>query len=295
MKKGIKKGLIGLGIAGIVATGFTGSASASTGTMYDGSPEFTGHDEYFDVDWEFIKTQDNAGNLADYVYFEDSNGNREYVSVEYGYDLHPYYPTENGTTLHGAVQYGEKMVNDWSESEGFRAIDTADWIDDQTGSHTSIKGYDNEVNHVVNHWTANEGATAQNNADYGKGSDYAAHFYIDDEEIIQIGEENHVMWHASSSYYNSNSMGIEMAVEDGGGLHPQTYYYAVSLNQYLMREHGLSANQDDLIRHYDSNQKNCPAWWVDGTWDTVQNTGVVTGDHDRYYKFVDRLAGTNVE
>ena len=83
------------------------------------------------------------------------------------------------------------------------------------------KGREFPINWICLHFTANNGDTAQNNADYFAregGLNASAHYFVDTERIVQSVKDSDTAWHCGrergGSYYNdcrnANSIGIEM-------------------------------------------------------------------------------------
>ncbi|MCD8125664.1 MAG: peptidoglycan recognition protein family protein [Lachnospiraceae bacterium] len=124
-----------------------------------------------------------------------------------------------------------------------------------------------EVNGIVIHYTANPGATAQQNRDYFEGlaesgeTHASSHFIIGlDGEVIAcvpLGE----LAYASNSR-NTDTISIECCHEDETGEFTEaTYESLVKLTVWLCGKYGLAS--DDVIRHYDITGKSCPKYYVD--------------------------------
>lgn len=125
--------------------------------------------------------------------------------------------------------------------------------------------------YIVIHYTANNGDTALNNAKYFY-SEYrgaSAHYFVDENEIVQVVEDAHTAWHCGTSgtYYsscrNSCSIGIEMCSRYADG----AYYFkdevvekTIELTQYLMNLYNIP--KENIIMHYDVTRKTCPAPFV---------------------------------
>lgn len=130
-----------------------------------------------------------------------------------------------------------------------------------------------DISYIVIHFTANNGDTAQNNCTYFSGANRnaSAHYFVGDDGIYQSVPDAYKAWHCGgTSYYkhpycrNANSIGIEMCSRiDGSG-----HYYirdgiisqTVELTRYLMDKYGIPA--DNVIRHYDVWDKDCPEPFV---------------------------------
>ena len=76
-----------------------------------------------------------------------------------------------------------------------------------------------DIRYLVIHFTANDGDTAKNNADYfaREAPGVSAHFFVDEKEIWQSVREKDIAWHCGTRgmYFhpycrNANSLGIEL-------------------------------------------------------------------------------------
>ncbi|MFI3115562.1 MAG: peptidoglycan recognition family protein [Clostridia bacterium] len=131
------------------------------------------------------------------------------------------------------------------------------------------KGTNKQNLYIVIHYTANNGDTALNNAKYFN-TEYrgaSAHYFIDENEIVQVVDDADTAWHCGATSYthascrNVNSIGIEMCsrkYSDG------TYYIkdevvnsTISLVKYLMSLYNIPSS--NVVRHYDVTGKTCPA------------------------------------
>ena len=131
----------------------------------------------------------------------------------------------------------------------------------------------NNIQYIVVHDTGNPaaGATAMMHYKYFNGADRqaSAHYFIDDNNIIQTVEDSNAAWHCGdgANKYgigNHNSIGIETCINSDGD-----YVKAISntldLVKYLMTLHNI--NIDHVVRHYDASHKNCPGRMnVNGNW-----------------------------
>lgn len=143
-------------------------------------------------------------------------------------------------------------------------------------------GYNNKIEYIVLHYTANSGtnATAKGNANYFANPKYeaSAHFVVDSgDTIYQCVPENHAAWAIGGYKYpytigatfynictNYNSLSIEMvSCTDKNGAYyipGKTIDHAVELTKQLMKKYGVDANH--VIRHYDVTGKPCPWCWT---------------------------------
>lgn len=130
-----------------------------------------------------------------------------------------------------------------------------------------------QIDYLVIHFTANDGDTAQNNADYfaRENISTSAHYFVDENEVWQSVRDADIAWHCGTrgTYYhpycrNANSIGIELCSRLEGGRYvfrSSTVDNAVQLVRQLMSRYGIAA--DHVVRHYDVTHKNCPAPFVE--------------------------------
>lgn len=136
------------------------------------------------------------------------------------------------------------------------------------------KGREFPVHWIVLHFTANNGDTAKNNADYFANNANlraSAHYFVDPNEIYQSVKDSDTAWHCGrergGSYYNdcrnANSIGIEMCSVIRNGVYvipDETVRNAAELVRYLMARHHVPVSR--VCRHYDVTHKQCPEPWV---------------------------------
>lgn len=136
------------------------------------------------------------------------------------------------------------------------------------------KGREFPVHWIVLHFTANNGDTAKNNADYFANNANlraSAHYFVDPNEIYQSVKDTDTAWHCGrergGSYYNdcrnANSIGIEMCSVIRNGVYvipDETVRNAAELVRYLMARHHVPVSR--VCRHYDVTHKECPEPWV---------------------------------
>lgn len=137
------------------------------------------------------------------------------------------------------------------------------------------KGNNKQNLYIVVHYTANNGDTALNNAKYfySENRGASAHYFVDENEIVQVVEDENTAWHCGATSYkhltcrNSNSIGIEMCsrkYDDGSYyIKDEVVEKTANLVKYLMDLHKISA--ENVIRHYDVTGKNCPAPFVENS------------------------------
>lgn len=136
------------------------------------------------------------------------------------------------------------------------------------------KGREFPVHWIVLHFTANNGDTAKNNADYFANNSNlraSAHYFVDLNEIYQSVKDTDTAWHCGrergGSYFNdcrnANSIGIEMCSVIRNGVYvipEETVKNAAELVRYLMARHHVPVSR--VCRHYDVTHKSCPEPWV---------------------------------
>jgi N-acetylmuramoyl-L-alanine amidase CwlA len=134
----------------------------------------------------------------------------------------------------------------------------------------------NSIKYIVLHYTANNGDTAQNNADYFAGANRraSAHYFVDENEVVQSVRDTDAAWHCGGSIEsdhhplrgvctNHNSLGVEMCSDIVGCKYvitAQTVDLAVQLVRQLMAKYRIPI--DRVVRHYDVTGKACPEPWV---------------------------------
>ena len=114
----------------------------------------------------------------------------------------------------------------------------------ETGNYDS--GFDAE--HIYSYWSKDSSA------------ERSAHFIVDENKTIQMLKLNWKGWHVGdnnghSDITNSNSIGIEICVNDDGN-YMVGRARAIRLVKYLMTE--LNIDVDHVVRHFDASGKNCP-------------------------------------
>lgn len=124
-----------------------------------------------------------------------------------------------------------------------------------------------QVNGIAVHYTANPGATAQQNRDYFENlkdsheTQASSHFIIGLEgEIIQCIPSSEISY--ATNERNVDTLSIECCHPDQTGkFNDATYNSLVDLTAWLCNRFMLST--DDIIRHYDVTGKNCPKYYVE--------------------------------
>lgn len=141
----------------------------------------------------------------------------------------------------------------------------------------------NSIKYIVVHYTAGNGDTAMNNAQYfhnNSGLQASAHYFVDEHSVVQSVRDTDGAWHCGgpleSSHHplhnicmNRNSLGVEMCSDKVNGKYvitAQTVDRTVELVRWLMDKYGIDV--DHVVRHYDVTGKDCPEPWVydEGLW-----------------------------
>ena len=172
--------------------------------------------------------------------------------------------------IFGVAQH-QKTQNAAQQMSGFSAIDGS--RPDLDVELLTVNPYSRpgtaltQVNGIVIHYTANPGATAQNNRDYFENlsisheAKVSSHFVVGLEgEVIQCIPTSEMSYATNSR--NVDSISIECCHKDDTGVFEQeTYDSVVKLAAWLCARFGLTSEQ--VIRHYDVTGKECPKYYVD--------------------------------
>jgi N-acetylmuramoyl-L-alanine amidase len=134
------------------------------------------------------------------------------------------------------------------------------------------KGRKQNIKYIVVHYTANDGDTARNNGKYFSqpNRNASAHYFVDENEIIQSVKDTNTAWHCGAKSYkhpkcrNDNSVGIEMCSEkDDKGqyyINQATQNRTIRLIKVLMGKYNIPI--ENVLRHYDVTGKICPEPFV---------------------------------
>lgn len=130
-----------------------------------------------------------------------------------------------------------------------------------------------DIRYLVIHFTANDGDTAKNNADYfaRESVSASAHYFVDENEVWQSVRDSDIAWHCGTrgTYFhpycrNANSLGIELCSRKQGEKYyftPETVKNAQNFVRFLMKKYDIPLA--NVVRHYDVTHKNCPAPFVE--------------------------------
>ena len=130
-----------------------------------------------------------------------------------------------------------------------------------------------DIRYLVIHFTANNGDTAKNNADYfaREVAGASAHYFVDENEVWRSVLDSCTAWHCGTKgkychphCRNKNSIGVELCSrKDANGI----YYFtggtverAVQLVRQLQTRYGIP--RENILRHYDVTHKVCPEPFV---------------------------------
>ena len=128
-------------------------------------------------------------------------------------------------------------------------------------------GRNGKISYIVVHYIGNNGDTARGNANYFAKNAVrtSAHFFVDENEIVQSVLLGDTAWHCGAKSYrhpkcrNGNSIGIELCSKVKNGefyIPPKTIGRAIVLVKRLMGIYGIDS--EHVLRHYDVTGKLCP-------------------------------------
>lgn len=131
-----------------------------------------------------------------------------------------------------------------------------------------------KITGIVIHYTANPGASAQNNRDYFEGlkdtheTSVSSNFVVGLEgEIIQCVPTWEIAYASNSR--NHDTVSIECCHPDETGeFTSKTYNSLVQLTAWLCLKFDLTS--EDVIRHYDVTGKICPKFYVENETEWIQ-------------------------
>ncbi len=172
----------------------------------------------------------------------------------------------------GYFLWGRAMEKPYTVN--LRSIEAPDWIQQKfirknifSRPDVSLKRVDN----IVIHYVANPGTSAEANRLYfdsladqdpqKSGTSASSHFIVGLEgEILQCIPVSEMAY--ANAPRNSDTVSIEVChPDDSGKFNDDTYDSVVKLTAWLCDELDLSA--DDVIRHYDVSEKDCPKYFVE--------------------------------
>lgn len=118
------------------------------------------------------------------------------------------------------------------------------------------------VEWIIVHYTGNNRDTAAGNGKYFRDRNVgtSAHYFVDEEEIIQSVPLKCRAWHAGNKTYNQGGIGIEMCCSGNYIVSETTKQKTIGLIAKLFQHLGWASDSVDkhLIRHYDVTGKECP-------------------------------------
>lgn len=136
----------------------------------------------------------------------------------------------------------------------------------------------NNIKWLVIHYTANDGDSAKGNGNYFKNNKpkASAHYFVDDNVIVNSVPDNYTAYAVGGKKYNNNggkyygvctnanSISIELCDTQRNGksdLSEKTRKNAIELARYLCKKYKIDKNH--VIRHYDITSKLCPKYFVE--------------------------------
>lgn len=127
----------------------------------------------------------------------------------------------------------------------------------------------NKPQYIVIHDTGNPNAGAINHWKYfgGGNRNASAHYFVDNENIIQIIDDADSAWHCGDGkgkygITNDNSLSIEICLT---GSLEKSISNTKKLTEYLMQKHNIS--HKNVVRHYDASRKVCPRCMSQRNWE----------------------------
>ena len=138
----------------------------------------------------------------------------------------------------------------------------------------------NNIKWLVIHYTANDGDSAKGNGNYFKNNKpkASAHYFVDDNVIVNSVPDNYTAYAVGGKKYNnnggtyygvctnSNSISIELCDTERNGksdLSSETRKNAIELARHLCKKYKIDKNH--IIMHYQVNGKLCPKYFVEDT------------------------------
>lgn len=163
------------------------------------------------------------------------------------------------------AKFGKYYENTGEEIDASKPAIDVQLLDINEYSRPGLES--DRITGIVIHYTANPGASAQNNRDYFQNLQFtkdrmvSSHFVVGLEgEIIQCVPTWEIAY--ASNERNSDTVSIECChPDDTGEFTEETYQSVVQLTAWLCKKFDL--DEDDVIRHYDVTGKNCPKYFVE--------------------------------
>ena len=137
-----------------------------------------------------------------------------------------------------------------------------------------------KIRYLCVHYTGNDGDSAEGNANYFNSyRGVSAHYFVDDDSIVQTVPDEHEAWAVGGNKYpscaqtgggklynkcvNRNSISVELCdtVRNGKyGFTEKTLANAAELCRMLMDRYNIGI--ENVCRHFDVTGKKCPAPFV---------------------------------
>lgn len=143
-----------------------------------------------------------------------------------------------------------------------------DIIQDFTEVNFDSGRFGHKIEYIVIHYTGNFDDSAKANANYFREVDRqsSAHYFIDENDIVQVVHEYDTAWAVGVNYgsnnlfnkcKNYNSLSIEMC-GTAGKVGDRTFQKTVEVVKALMKKYNVPIQ--NVVRHYDVCSKQCPGW-----------------------------------
>lgn len=129
-----------------------------------------------------------------------------------------------------------------------------------------------KVEYIVIHDTGNEQPLANAGAHFNyfnnANRNASAHYFVDENQILQIIEDTDTAWHCGDGkgkygITNQNSIAVEICINDGD--YNTEIKRTIELVKYLMKKHNVLFEK--VVRHYDASRKLCPAKLSKNDWE----------------------------
>ena len=125
----------------------------------------------------------------------------------------------------------------------------------------------NTVEYIVLHDVGALGQALANANYFQVERGASAHYFTDDNTIVQVVEDFNGAWHVGDGYNkyginNKNSIGIEMCLTAAWKVSAATQQNTVDLVHHLKAKYPNAK----IVRHYDASRKNCPGSMSANNW-----------------------------
>ena len=267
---------------------YPGRVPSSYGEFYSQSSEQRPDGSYYPIICQWCAFADVAHGIKGYFEFLKNSPTHNYDNLVGITDPRKYLETIRADGYATSLKYVEnvyKRITDYDLTQyDPKSIEVVSnyAAKGNYGGKRSLS----DIKYIVIHYTANDGDSAVGNGNYFHNNvvKASAHYFVDDNKIIQSVLDEYVAWSVGGSKYtdcaktgggklygvakNQNTLSIELCdtVKDGTIYPTQaTINNALVLTKSLMQKYGIAI--DHVIRHFDVTGKHCPAYWMNyGKW-----------------------------